>query len=516
MILECSCGKMYRVKDDAANPPKNCPSCGSPLKAHSGGGPPSAVGADPKAKELEGKLKAAEKDLSSAKATADLKEKELREAQASISRLGSDLEKAQSSYKDALRKKEQEVEEKQKKIAELEGEGTKVRQQSSGQAMSLLKQKDAALQEARERVTQLEEELAAGGKKGAPAEVESRLKELEAEVETGRESRAKLAEEMAKEKDAFRDSLKEKVKELEASEARAVALEKKMVEIAGGDPKTPAEERARQRIAQLEKIVGDGEKRYRDLLSKVEEQGASAADVKALAAKDQELMAARSSLHSEQSRRESLERRIAELEKARAAAPAERRESSGGTRVQLDLDRNLSTISASLQVLVDKVKSLQRGLNESAPAAEPAPGPAEETPAREGPYAPVEPAAEANLEPPDELVDAAEEPEEAPEPAEAAEAAEEPVAEAKEDVAQLETLPLPDEEPSALPQDETLLDMGGYKRRRLTPKPSSPPAEDAPLSAEVSPGPLPEEGAEAEGETPKKKGFFGKLFGKKK
>ena len=32
MIFECSCGKMYRIRDDAPNPPSKCPACGGALK----------------------------------------------------------------------------------------------------------------------------------------------------------------------------------------------------------------------------------------------------------------------------------------------------------------------------------------------------------------------------------------------------------------------------------------------------------------------------------------------------
>jgi len=52
MILECSCGKMYRVRDDAATPPTKCPVCGGPLRA-AGGSSPNVAGTDPRAKDAE-------------------------------------------------------------------------------------------------------------------------------------------------------------------------------------------------------------------------------------------------------------------------------------------------------------------------------------------------------------------------------------------------------------------------------------------------------------------------------
>jgi DNA repair exonuclease SbcCD ATPase subunit len=501
MLLECACGKMYRVRDDAANPPTKCPACGRPLKQHSAGAPSAATaGPDPKVKDLEGKVQILEKEISASKASSDLKDKELRESQASISRLGSDLEKAQAAYKEALRKKESEIEERQKKIADLEGEGTKARQASQAQAMGLLKQKDAALQEARERVSQLEEELAAAGSKGGvPAEIEARLKELEAEVETGRESRAKLVEEMGREKDAFRDSLEVKVAELEESERRAAALEKQLQEGGGGDPQTPAEERLRQRVRQLEKIVQDGERRYREILSRTEQQGGdAAASATAAVEKDGELTAARASLEAETSKREALERRVKELETAApAAAPAPAARLGEARYLAGDLDKSLGSISTELNALVERVKRLAGALEEAESAAPPVAPPVLPDPSPEPPA----------MEPPAELVD------------EAAQEPEEP----KEAVAPLEAFPEPEPvEPGGLPADETLLDLGGMKRRPPAPEEEAPaaepPLESVPLSAETSPGPLPEEQpAESapESELPKKKGFFGKLFGKK-
>ncbi len=515
MLLECSCGKMYRVRDDAAHPPTKCPSCGGVLRQHSGAAPAAPAGPDPKVKDLEARLQAAERGLSSAKASAELKDKELREAQAAIGRLGGDLEKAQASYREALRKKEAEVEERQRKLDELEKEGTKVRQQSQTQTTALLRQKDAALQEARDEIARLEERLAQPAPAGSvPAEVEARLKELEAEVETGRDSRAKLVEELGREKDAFRDALKAKVSELEAAEARAADLEKKLTE-PEGDPKTPSEERARMRIRQLEKIVQDGERRYRDLLARTEQEGGAAApaapDSGALSRKEAELAQARSALEAEKARREGLERQVADLQAAKKAPPPPTPAKGGEVlRARIgearylsgDLEKSLGSVSTSLQALIERVKRLQGSLE--APEEEPAPEPAAEAaPAREGPYAPAGSGAEVELEPPAELVH------------EAAAVDEEP----REEVAQLEALPEP--EPAAegvLPADETLLDMGGVKRggADADEAPVEAASDETPLSAEPSPEPpLDEAIPEPAPEAPKKKGFFGKLFGKK-
>src|SRR5262245_50093717 len=107
MLLECGCGKMYRVRDGATNPPKTCPACGgvlrqagAPAAAPPPAAPPPAAPAAPavdgRVKELEAKLQSLERDGAAARAASELKDKELREAQASVSRLGAELEKAQS------------------------------------------------------------------------------------------------------------------------------------------------------------------------------------------------------------------------------------------------------------------------------------------------------------------------------------------------------------------------------------------------------------------------------------
>src|SRR4029079_17899524 len=118
MLLECSqCAKMYRVREGSAAAPTKCPARGGLLKVSGGGGaapPPPASGPDPRVKELEAKVVALERDASAHRADAEQRAREAKEAQANIARLGEDLAKAQGVYKDALKKKEVELEDKQK------------------------------------------------------------------------------------------------------------------------------------------------------------------------------------------------------------------------------------------------------------------------------------------------------------------------------------------------------------------------------------------------------------------
>src|SRR5258708_32256127 len=103
MLLECgSCGKMYRVREGSAAAPTKCPACGGILKVSGGGSPAPASGPDPRVRELEGKIATLEKAAAAHRS-------DVEQAQSNIVRLGEDLAKAQGVYKEALKKKEEEL-----------------------------------------------------------------------------------------------------------------------------------------------------------------------------------------------------------------------------------------------------------------------------------------------------------------------------------------------------------------------------------------------------------------------
>src|SRR6185295_12766715 len=182
MLLECSqCAKMYRVREGSAAAPTKCPACGGLLKVSGGApaAPAAASGPDPRVKELEAKLAALERDAAAHRSDAEQRAREAKEAQANIARLGEDLAKAQGVYKDALKKKEDELEEKQKKIAALEASA----KGSQGQ-IAILKAKDNQIQELQEKVSSLEEELSSKGK-GDP-EADQKIQQLEHDLQEAR------------------------------------------------------------------------------------------------------------------------------------------------------------------------------------------------------------------------------------------------------------------------------------------------------------------------------------------
>jgi hypothetical protein len=522
-------------------------------------------------KELEAKIAGLERDASAHRADAEQRAREAKEAQANIARLGDDLARAQGVYKDALKKKEEELEEKQKRISFLETESKGGTKAQAGQ-LAVLKQKDTKIQELQDRVSALEEELEA---KEGKAGDEEKVAHLEHDLEEARKSQSKIADELAKEKLQYRDALKKRDSEIEE-------LHRKVAE-GGSRPASGGSEnaelhRAQSRIAQLEKICQDGEQRYRTLHQELEKsreaaEGGSGKGAKALAEKDETISSLNEDLTAERRKVGELQKQVQDLKTAAVKAPGASAASvpaamvAGGGMDEArylarDLDKSLGSVSSQLSALVERVKRLHESLYKSGetsgvlptvkePVADAEPPPDAEP---EGPPAPAEP--EFAAEPPAEsegaealgqaaaetsdtealpLPEAAPEEEMAVEPDPAQEEpADEPApppAEEKEEIAQLESLPEPVME-SELPADETMLDMGKMGKALRKELEQAPKKElgritsRRPLSGSRNkalpqlpkepPRPLPEINEQsAEEDQPKKKGFFGKLFGKK-
>jgi predicted nucleic acid-binding Zn-ribbon protein len=580
MLLECSqCAKMYRVREGSAAAPTKCPACGGLLKVSGGApaAPPAAAGPDPRVKELEAKLAAAERELSAHKAGAEQKAKEAKEAQTNIARLGEDLAKAQGVYKDALRKKEEELEEKQKKIAALEAEAEKSKASAKGSApIAILKAKDSQIQELQEKVNSLEEELSSKSGKGD-------VSHLQKEADEARASQAKIAEELAKEKLHYREALLNKEHEIEDLHKKLSTVEKQLVEASGraqassagasdADEKKDKElSRALTRIGQLEKIVQDGEQRYRTLHAEMEKsreavEAGGKDGGKLLAEKDGTITELNEDLAKERLKAGEFKKQVQDLEKelqrlksqpppaaAKVKGETKMRPASGGNLEEArflagDLDKSLASVSSQLAALTSRVKRLTDSLyktGETSMEAAQATGPAAAAPEPEESSAPdgeaeapveeseapaeapaegegAEALAEAAAETPEEsqpeslpLPEAAPDEEEmATEPVEDETPAEAAPAAAEEEPAELESLPEPTLDSNELPADETMLDMGKMNRpvrketKRIT---GRRPLPSLPREPRVTP----EVEEQAQSEEPKKKGFFGKLFGKK-
>ncbi len=468
MILECSCGKMYRYTG-AGVAPTTCRHCGGKLKvvpqsaAAPAPAPAAPPGPDPRLRDLESKLGALEKGQAASREALQAKEQELEdayaqistieadleEARAGIKRLGDDLAKAQAAYKEALTKKEGEIEEKLAKLSRLEKDVETARDSEGrlDEARAEAERKDEDLAQARTRIEALENELRESNLKAAGTEAIGRMK---TDLETERSKVAALqkrADHLEQIRQAEHDSFEVRVRSKDAVNARV------------------------------------GEARY------------LAADL------DRSLESISSSLGS-------LTNRVKRLVESLHSAGAE-----------------TSTIAAAVSVAAPSASPPR-----PPPVAEPAPA-YEDLPSEPAPEPDASARTDILLPPP-------------PAPAEPA----------REEFATIESLPA--QAPDELPADETLLDLGRVRRGRLEPSEArqdetkislpegapvdavpliSEPGEDRPAGDEEaadfsqpveegvqdgepgsSAGPRAGRRTERHSEAPKKKGFFGKLFGKKK
>jgi chromosome segregation ATPase len=578
MLLECSsCGKMYRVREGSAAAPTKCPTCGGLLKVSGGGAPAPAApaGPDPRVKELEAKVAALDKEASARRAEAEQKDKEAKEAQSNLARLGEDLAKAQGVYKDALRKKEEELEERQKKFTQLESELEKARSQASAKPqavpIAVLKQKDTQIQELQDKISALEDELGAREDKGG-GDAQTKIAQLEQELTSARQNVPRMAEELAHAHDTYKAALVGKEKELEELQGQFSRMEHSLIEAssraqagasgasaadlaaakAEADQKAHELQRAQTRIGQLEKIVQDGEQRYRMIHAEMEKSRDAAemggeGGAKVIADKDVTIAGLRDELTTEKRRVGDVQKQLQDLqasskserEALKAQAPAASAASAGrldeARYLVGDLDKSLASVSSQLSALVSRVQRLTESLYKttdepsaeasmaakaaSAESAAPAPAAPQEPESPAEPAAPegAEALAEAAAETPgdtealplpeaatDEEVAGEIEPEETPAPQD-------------EEVAQLEMLPEPAaEEGSELPADETMLDMGKLGKGVRKELGRGTGRRPAPAPRPVQPEPVEEASPEdASSDEPKKKGFFGKLFGKK-
>jgi len=391
MLLECaSCGKMYRVREGSAAAPTKCPACGGMLKVSGGGAPAPASGPDPRVRELEGKVATLEKAAAAHRSDAE-------QAQSNIVRLGEDLAKAQGVYKEALKKKEIELDEKHQRISALEAEVASGKSPAKGNAgqIAVLKQKDAQIAELEEKVSALEAETAGKSDKGGGSD--EKIAHLEMELAESRQGVPRLAEELANEKLHYREALLNKESEIDELTKKVSALEKQLIEAssraqagasgsadaaiaaakAEADKRAAEVQRAANRIAQLEKIVQDGESRYRSMHAEMEKSRdamnmGSGESAKVLAGKDGTIDGLRDELTAEKNRVGDLERQLKEAKSAAASRPASGAMASpvGGNVSEArylagDLDKSLMSVSSQLATLVQRVKRLHESLYKS-------------------------------------------------------------------------------------------------------------------------------------------------------
>jgi hypothetical protein len=140
MLLECSCGKTYRVRDGSTSIPSHCPSCGQPLR--------QILSADPAQDQLipqfKAQVEALELTISALKKSLALKDSQLAEAKAQLETDQQSLLAEQARSAVALN--------------EVRAELAQARQASEKRIQGLVKQINEDRKEA-QRATSLETEI---------------------------------------------------------------------------------------------------------------------------------------------------------------------------------------------------------------------------------------------------------------------------------------------------------------------------------------------------------------------
>ncbi len=551
MIFVCvSCGKKFLYRGDPSAAP-SCKACGGEIRPE---GPTAAYAAaapdsrtkdlDARVAQLEADLQAREKELQETRGRLATVESDSQGAGAQIEALQTPLSEAEDRQERVGAERRQQIGQARARIAQLEKEIQTVRNESSAKLqMSVvrsLKEKEAEIHEAQASIARYGEELKKAQElyKEALVKRDRTAEEHAAATAEAQASIARLGEDLKKAQDAYKEALKRKDAELAEAHEKAVALERRLAEIAargaetGSSDKLGAQltatraqldesardlDRAQARIKQLEKSVLDADRRCGELQRKVEEaevRNGAAADAGEAVAKLQ------SDLEAQRSESEQLRRRLADLDAAHRAGEAQ---ASEGFRASVkearyvaeDLGRNFESLAATMAGLVERVRRLVECLHQPEP----------EVPKH---VIPGSAAARAETPPGPGML-----------PSQAVPA---------EDIPVIDSLPAPApaEAGGHLPADDTILEMGGAVRPvRAGPEELPEPQEGAPLDAvplsgapeeaqvsevEAFPGEAPpDEGGQYEAAPPapepeeapvpepppKKKGFFSKLFGRK-
>ncbi len=458
MILECTCGKKYRSKDDAPNRPTKCPACGGALKVSlSATATVPVVQTDARARELEARVRDLEKQLAEARSagpgpavtdkTLQDQLDQLRASSGRADQLQHDNLALRSEMERQLKERDGRVSEAQAALdresgerrrleAQLKGmEGT--RTQTIGEKQKTIDALDASLTSYRSKVDQLQgrADSADAARASDAASFESRLRSREQEVRS----------EFQKGEEAHRHALAD----------LRTTLEQQIVE----------KDRQITEGRQLVDREAGERRRLNEVLARLQQT----AD-RTVAEKQKAVEALEANVASYRSKLDSLQKRVDDLEQLRrsdqdsytsrlsARDGAQARLTEGG-HLAADLDHSLEGLSAVLGGLRDRVRRLKDTLK-APPVAEPEPVRAAAPPPDPDPKpVPVVPLAlsqtagfDAMLTPAAAPVAPAPEPEpepeRAPEPAPEPEHAPEPEFEpVQEEPAPVEDTPAPEPQP---------------------------------------------------------------------
>jgi DNA repair exonuclease SbcCD ATPase subunit len=381
MILECACGKMYRVRDDAANQPTKCPVCGGALR-QAGGSSPS-VAAEPKIKEQETRIRTLESERNEARDRADRLEREIGDRSGpALSQTSAPL----SSEVSELRAGAEQADKLQRELFNLRSESERK-----------LKDKDFELAQARQ---------AAERESAERRKLESRLNGIEETQARTLEGKQKTIDALDASVATYRAKTDQLQKQHEAQELQRLAdlnsFENRLREsdqkdrseldrVGQGHQRALAQvrEELERKIAEKELQITDqrqvidreaGERRrLSEVLSRLQENADRTVKEKTAA-----LSAIEATLASFRAKTENLQKRVNDLEQLRRSemdSQAARTRSAQGARARLeeaghfasDLDHNLDSVESLLSNLRERMRRLKDTITTP---AEPEPAPA--------------------------------------------------------------------------------------------------------------------------------------------
>lgn len=364
MILECACGKMYRVKDDATNLPTRCPACGGSLR-RTGGAPPAGDAA--RARELEGRVKELERqieasrpsgapqlstesfaapalsnpiaELRAAAAKADRFERELVELRGRLEKALSDKENELTGAVDGLSRSEAERRKLETRAAALEEGHTRALEGKDKTIQAL----DASIGSYRAKVDELQ--------KRVDALESQRLNDLSHFDASLRQREKSDRNQLDKTTQTHQKSLTDLRAELES---RIIEKDRQITD-------------SRQA---LDREAGE-RRRLQETLNRLQ----GSAD-RTIAEKDASIAALNATLDSYKSKHETVQKRLESLEELRRSeqdATARRVRDGQALRARLeeaehlagDLDHGADAIEAALATLRDRSRRMKATLRES-------------------------------------------------------------------------------------------------------------------------------------------------------
>jgi chromosome segregation ATPase len=375
MILECgNCSKMYRIRDDAAPQPTQCPTCKGDLRVAGGG---TATTGASRVKELETRIQNLEKELEETRSFRPTLSVEssfgFSGSPAPVAELRAGAEKSDRLERELLATRS----EMESRLKEKELEIAQLRETHDREAAERRKQETRAggLEETHARALE--------GKDKTIAALDASIASYRSKVETLQKKLDALEIQRLNDLNAFDSRVREREQSDRAALDRATAAQQKAL----ADLRVEMEEK----IAEKDRLITEGRqaldreagerRRLTETLNRLQEN----AD-RAVAEKQTAITALDATLASYKSKTEALQKRVDSLEQMRRSEhdqvtkhTSSRQAVLGrldeASHLAVDLDHSLDSIEASIAALRDRARRLSATLQDSVADAEAAPAP---------------------------------------------------------------------------------------------------------------------------------------------